>query len=210
MKASTPTMRNLSQRLNAEGGTKANRLVLLCCGILGLVWIGTHLLVLSEDICRYGVAVGDPMFVTVQLVTYTFVHARGWLLVVNLVMLVLVGEVLAHCLSVRTFVRVYSLASVLGGLTYWWISRHTGNQVPLCGAHPVLMSWCTSMLVMNPGRKVGENVRGPLLVLGTVFFFVGMLADGNNEEANALAMTAGAVAGFVYGVAARFLERRRV
>lgn len=101
----------------------------------------------SNDITRYGVAVAAPVYIPLRITIFSFVHAERWLLVVNLVMLVLVGEVLAHCLSVLAFVRLYSMAAALSAVVYIAACWHTGIETPLCGSHPILMSWCP----MNTG-----------------------------------------------------------
>ena len=188
-------------------GQRANPLVGVCCGILAIAWIATYIVVPAEEVSRYGLGGGSDMFVLVQLVTYSFVHVEPWMLIVDLVMLALVGEVLAHCMSVTAFVRLYSLTTFLCGAAYLASCAVAGAHSPLCGPHPILMSWCTLGFILNPGKKVDEDVRGPLFILGLVFFAIGSSLGHGEVGSNMLTMAAGAIAGIAYAVGALICRR---
>ena len=188
-------------------GRRANQLVAVCCEILAIAWIAAYIMVPAEDVSRYGLDVGPGMFVLLQFVTYSFVHVDPRLLVVDLIMLVLVGEVLAHCMSAIAFVRLYSLTAFLCGAAYLASCATAGVHSPLCGPHPILMSWCTLGFILNPGKKVDEDVRGPLLILGLVFFAIGSSLGHGEVGSNMLTMAAGAIGGIAYAVGAHICRR---
>ena len=107
-------------------------------------------------------------YMPLRLVSYSLMHTP-WMLIGNLIFLLLVLGLGAQGLQPGTFLRVYSLATVVGGLAYLVISRLVGNSVPYIGAFPALIGVGGCVFVLNPGEDTDFRIylgcSSPLLLI---------------------------------------------
>ena len=158
------------------------QLAILCAG-LAVTWIVLTICLWNDPIFEgKGLSDASPLvrlflgfhppkaYMPLRLVTYSLMHTTP-MLIGNLILLAVVYAWGRDILGPGAFIRVYSLATVVGGLAYLVISRLTGTSLPYLGAFAPLLGVLGLLTVVKRRRLVNalnkdaSTLFGALLLL---------------------------------------------
>lgn len=146
----------------------------------------------------------NPLASLLSPIGYSFVHADGLHLLVNLVMLVAFGKLVIGLCGLRAFVVLYIFGALAGSSIDLMISQNV--QFPLIGASAAISALigaiaCLGIAETRPIPRPFDSRTGSmkfLLVWIGINLLLGLVPHGTNMAIAWYAHLAGLLAGYVY------------
>ena len=139
-----------------------------------------------------------------QAVTYMFLHAGIWHILINLFILWFFGREVEYFIGPKYFTRLYFMAGIFGAAL--WFAFNSHSYVPVIGASAAVLGCVIAFATLFPDREVtllvffvlpvSLKARYPALV--AIAFDVVPLLQGTDGGVAHLAHLGGAAFGYLY------------
>ena len=108
-----------TREFGRAGSAESTGAIFVFCIGVGIAWVAMAQFIDADAAHRLGLKQPGPgTCIPLVLLTYSFVHAKDAGLFINLAALVFVCGLVNRCVSAASFVRLYSLGTLLGGAVY--------------------------------------------------------------------------------------------
>ena len=188
-----------TREFGRAGSAESTGAIFVFCIGVGIAWVAMAQFIDADAAHRLGLKQPGPgTCIPLVLLTYSFVHAKDAGLFINLAALVFVCGLVNRCVSAASFVRLYSLGTLLGGAVYLLILQFAAKADVMTGPYAGLVALCCAMFIIEP------ELEGDRIILGVV---VGVLTvsrpftgsrTGGLLLSTVLPLVSGIVAGLLY------------
>lgn len=187
----------MKTKFNSSASTydNSNQKHLTFIGIgIGIIWIVVSILFKfsSQSVTKYALCAPDGLLL-VQLLTYSFIHFFGLHLIFHLVALFWIISYAKMCLSLHSFIRLYSLGSIGGGIIYILMNQILENTIPIIGAGIPIMACIGALVVMAPRGHKSQLIFWTIINVGWITIFTKI-------PAIKVGLLAGLIFGLIYGL----------
>lgn len=193
--------------------TPATRLILTITVVVFLLdWLTRGILTSLFALSLYGI----KHFNLWQPLTYQFLHAGFWHLLLNMLGLFFLGPQTERAIGSRRFIRLYLMSGVLGGLGWLLLQQalSADMHIPCVGASGAVFGVIAAFAALFPRQKITLllffilpitiQARNLAIGLGVMTLFMMFTDQGNIAHA---AHLAGGLTGWIY---IKFLLKRPV
>jgi len=133
-------------------------------------------------------------------VSYSFVHANIWHLLLNMIMLFFVSNLFFTFFTSRQFLFVYFAGALGGSVLYYWSSFFFGMGYGLVGASAAVMAPLIALATFAPQMEVRLALLGrvKMIYIAAVIIILDLFQLSSSNVGGHLAHLGGALVGFGY------------